>query len=338
MPGYSTTVSLGANGNSLAAKPFAMLANLALPVGPWELVKRTVKEIISDDVLSLAAQQAYYFVFALFPALLTLVSLASFFPIENLTDEVVSNLGRVAPPDVLKIINDQLVDIGRGNRGGILTFAFLLTLWSSSGAMVSIITTLNAAYDIEEGRSWVRVRLTAILLTLGLAFFILISMVLVIVGPTLAERLAEMFQLGAAFEWTWKILQWPVVLMLAVTGLALVYYFAPDAEQDWVWLTPGAIVATLLWVAASLGLKYYLANMANFNETYGTIGAFMALLLWFYMTAVVILVGAELNAEIEHASPYGKDPGEKVPGQKKRIGIAAQRYFEERQAKGSIKD
>ena len=313
-----------------------MIARLALPVAPGELLKRTFKEIVADDVLSLSAQQAYYFVFALFPALLTLVSLASFFPLENLTDEVVKGLGRVAPPDVLSIINEQLVEISRGNNGGILTFAFLLTLWSSSGAMVSIITTLNTAYDITEGRSWIRVRLTAIFLTIGLAFFILLSMALVIVGPTVAERLADMLNLGAAFEWTWKIVQWPVVLALAVTGIALVYYFAPDAEQSWVWLTPGALLATVLWLVASLGMKYYLANMANFNETYGTIGAFMALLLWLYMTAVVILIGAELNAEIEHASPYGKAPGEKVPGQKKKIGLAAQRYYEECKAKGLI--
>jgi membrane protein len=313
-----------------------MIARLALPLGPRELAKRTFQEVMADDVLSLSAQQAYYFVFALFPALLTLVSIASFFPLENLTDEVFKTLGRFVPPDVLNIINQQLLEISRGNNGGILTFAFLLTLWSSSGAMVSIITTLNAAYDITESRSFLRVRLTAVLLTIGLAFFILLSMALVVVGPTLAERLGVMLHLGPVFEWTWKILQWPVVLALASTGIALVYYYAPDAEQYWVWLTPGAILATLLWLVSSLGLKYYLANFSNFNETYGTIGGFMVLLLWFYVTAIVILIGAELNAEIEHASPYGKAPGEKVAGQKKKIGLAAERYHEECKAKGLI--
>jgi membrane protein len=310
-----------------------MLARLKLPVGPWELVKRTIKESVEDDVLGLAAQQAYYFLFALFPALLTLVSFASFFPLENLTDEVFKTLARFAPPDVLRIINEQLLEISRGNKGGLLTFAFLLTIWSSSGALVSIISTLNAAYDITEGRSLVRVRLIAILLTLGLAFFILVSMALIIVGPTLAERLAAMLHLGPVFEWTWKILQWPIVLVLVSTAIALVYYFAPDAEQYWVWLTPGAILATLLWLASSLSLKYYLANFSDFNETYGAIGGFMVLLLWLYLTSVAILIGAELNAEVEHASPYGKAPGEKVPGQKKKIGLAAEQDYEERNAK-----
>jgi membrane protein len=313
-----------------------MLIRFALPLSWSELVKRAIKETIADDVLSLAAQQAYYFFFSLFPALLTLIAVARFFPLVNLTDEVIRTLGRVAPPELISIINDQLLKISENRNGGLLTFAFLLTLWSSSGAMVSIITTLNAAYDISECRSWLRVRLTAILLTIGLAFFILISMTLIIVGPTLAEKLAVAMHLGPVFEWGWKILQWPIAFALASTGIAIIYYYAPDAEQYWVWLTPGAVTATGLWILSSIALKYYISNIGNFNETYGTIGAVMATLLWFYLTAITILVGAELNAEIEHASPYGKAPGEKVPGQKKKIGLAAERYYEECKAKGLV--
>ena len=304
-----------------------MFARLALPIGPWELLKRTAGEAVEDDVLSLAAQQAYYFFFSLFPALLTLVSLASFFPLENLTDEVVRYLGRLAPEDVLQIINQQILEISRRENGGLLTFAFLITIWSSSGAMVSIITTLNTAYDLTESRSFIRVRLTAIALTVGLAFFILLSSALIIVGPTLGERLAESVRLGPVFVTAWMVLQWPVVFSLAASGIALVYYFAPDAEQDWVWLTPGAVLATVLWILVSLGLKSYIGFAGDFNETYGTLGTVMVLLLWFYLTSAAILVGAELNSEIEHASPRGKDPGEKAVGQKRKLGAAAQRYY-----------
>lgn len=314
-----------------------MFVPLELPITWGELLKRTIRETIADDVLSLSAQQAYYFFFSLFPTLLTVVALASFFPIHNLTDEVVRTLGRVAPGDFINIINDQLFKISGENNSGLLTFAFFLTIWSSSGAMVSIITTLNAAYGITEGRSWVRVRATAILLTVGLAFFILISMALIIVGPTLAEKVAVWMHLGPVFEWTWKILQWPIVFALASIGIAIIYYYAPDAEQQWVWLTPGAVTATALWIVASLALKYYVTHISNFAETYGLIGAAMAALLWFQLTSIAILVGAELNAEIEHASPYGKAPGEKVPGQKRKIGLAAQLDYEERKAKGLVK-
>jgi membrane protein len=313
-----------------------MLAYLHVPLSWTELAKRTAKEIWADDLLNLAAQQAYYFFFALFPALLTFISIASFFPIENLVGEVVAVLGRFAPPDALKIITEQIKQISQSGHGGVLTFAFLLTIWSSSGAMVSIITTLNAAYDITEGRPLWKVRLIAMALTLGMAFFILVSIALVLVGPTLGEQLAIKLHMGAAFKWAWWIIQWPVVFALVATGIGLVYYFAPDAEQEWIWITPGSVVATILWVVVSLGLKMYITYVGNFNETYGTLGGIIVLLTWFYLSGLAILAGAELNAELEHASSYGKDVGEKVPGEKKKIGPAAQRDDEEHQARGEV--
>jgi membrane protein len=313
-----------------------MLERFRIPLSWPELAKRTWSEILADDVLNLSAQQAYYFFFALFPALLTLISVASFFPVANLVDEIVRLLGRFAPPDVLEIITTQIAKISESKQGGILTFAFVLTLWSSSGAMMSIITTLNAAYDITEARPWWKTRLTAVGLTIGLALFVLLSISLILVGPTFAEHLATSLRLGPAFKWTWLVLQWPVVFAMVVTGIGLVYYFAPDAEQDWVWITPGSIVATLLWVVVSLGFKLYIAYFGDYNETYGTLGAFIMLLTWFYLTGVAILIGAELNAEIEHASPYGKDVGEKVPGERKKIGSLAQKCYEEKKARGEL--
>ncbi|HTL44981.1 MAG TPA: YihY/virulence factor BrkB family protein [Vicinamibacterales bacterium] len=313
-----------------------MLAHFKVPLGWGDIVKRTGKEAISDDILDLAAQQAYYFFFALFPALLFVLSVASFFPLQSLTDNVVNMLGRVAPHDVIEIINTQLRQLADKNSGGLLTFAFLVTIWSSSGAMVSIITTMNACYDITESRPWWKTRLTAVGLTIGLAIFILASMFLVLAGPAFAEHLANTLHLGAAFKWTWWVLQWPVVFVLVATGIGLIYYFAPDAEQDWVWLTPGSVLATVLWLLVSLGLKLYYQLVPNANASYGALGGVMVLMLWFYVSGLALLVGAELNSEIEHASPYGKNPGERVPGEKKAIGPRAQRIYEEKRAKGEI--
>jgi membrane protein len=313
-----------------------MLANLKVPLGWGALLKRSGKEAIADSILDLGAQQAYYFFFALFPALLTLISIASFFPVAHLMDSIMTVLGRFAPPDVLKIVQDQLTALSNSDHGGILTFGFLLTLWSSSAAMVSIITTLNAAYDITEGRPWWKVRLTAIALTVGISFFILASISLVLVGPTVAEHFAGRLNMGPAFKWTWWVLQWPVVIALVATAIGLIYYFAPDAEQEWVWITPGSVLATLLWMLISLAFKFYIAFAGAYNETYGTLGGVIVLLTWFYLTSLAILVGAELNAEIEHASPYGKAPGEKVPGEKKKIGVAAERDYEERRRRGEV--
>jgi membrane protein len=314
----------------------SVLVHLRVPLSWSELLKRTFRECLADDALNLAAQQAYYFFFALFPALLTLISIASFFPVANLTDEIPRLLGRVAPPDALKLVSEQLVAISNSHHGGILTFAFLLTLWSSSGAMVSIVSTLNAAYDISEGRPWWKVRLIAIGLTVGLAFFILTSMSLVLVGPTIAEHLASRFHMGAAFTWTWNLLQWPFVFLLVSLGVGIVYYVAPDAEQEWTWITPGSILATLLWLVVSIGFKLYLEFFDSYGQTYGTIAGIIVLLTWFYLSALALLVGAELNAEIEHASPYGKHVGEKVPGEKRKIGIAARRDYEKRKARGEL--
>ena len=313
-----------------------MLARFKVPLSWGNLAKRTLKEAYADDVPSLAAQQAYYFFFALFPALLALISFASFFPIANLVDEIVGMLRNVAPGDVVDIVRDQIRKISESDSGGILTFAFVFTVWSSSNALLSMVTTLNAAYGVRDSRPWWKTRLIAIALTIGLALFILVSMTLIIAGPPLATRLAEQVGLDDAFKWLWYFVQWPLVFTLIATAIALVYYYAPDVEQDWVWITPGSVLATLMWIGASVGLREYLARFANYNETYGAIGAVMVLMLWFYVSGLVILLGAELNAEIEHASPYGKDVGEKVPGEKKKIGAAAERAYEERRASGEL--
>ena len=198
---------------------------------------------------------------------------------------------------------------------------------SSRSSRTNCERSLNRAYDIEETRPWWKVRLLAIGLTLALAAFILVAFALVLLRPTVADYIARATGLGPVFAWTWKVLQWPLILALVALGAGLVYYFAPDAEQEWVWVTPGSVLTTGLWLLASLGFKLYVTSFGAYTETYGAIGGVMVLLLWFYISGLVMLFGAELNAEIEHASPYGKAAGEKVPGQKRAIGVRAfQRY------------
>ena len=313
-----------------------LLNRLRVPLTWPQILKRVMYEAFwTDNCLALAAQLAYYFFFALFPALLFLVALASYFPLTTLIDDLFRTMSGFMPPEALQLITEQMLKISGDRQGGLLTLGMLLALSSSSAAMVAIIDTLNAAYDVEEGRPWWKVRLTAILLTIAVAIFILVSFALVLVGPTIATRLADTMNLGPAFEWTWKILQWPVLFALASLGIASIYYFAPDVQQEWVWLAPGAFFATTLWLAASLGFKYYVANWGNYTETYGLLGAVMILLLWFYISGLAILVGAEMNAEIEHASPHGKDPGEKVAGQKRRISMSTmRRWIRVRRAQG----
>jgi membrane protein len=313
-----------------------MLRAFRIPIGWTDLARRTVAEIMADNCLGLAAQLAYYFFLALVPALLFLVAVISFIPIEHLMDTIVASLSRVAPGEVLSIVQDQLLKIAHDQAGGLLTFGMIGTIWSTSSGVTAIIDSLNQTYDIQEGRSWWKVRLIALALTVALALFIVVSTVLVVAGPTLAEKVAQSFNLGAAFTWTWKIVQWPVIFVLVTTAVAVVFYYAPDAEQDWVWITPGSILATLLWILVSLGFKFYVAHFGSYNATYGTIGGVIVLMLWFYLSALAVLVGAEVNSEIEHASPYGKDPGEKKIGEKKKIGPLAERTWQERERAGAL--
>jgi membrane protein len=296
-----------------------------MPLPFTELIRRTAKESAEDDVLGLAAQLSYYFFLSLFPAILFLLALASYFPLTSLTDDLTRVLGPFVSDEVLELIREQMRRLANAESSGLLTFGVLGALWSSSAAIVSIVGALNRAYDIEEGRAWWRVRLVAIALTMGVALFVLIAFSLILAGPTIATYLGDRLGWGTGFKWAWLILQWPLSFALVSTAIGFIYYFGPDAEQDWVWVTPGAVVATLLWLVVSLAFKVYIANFTDYNASYGTIGGVMVLLLWLYVSGIAILVGAELNAEIEHASPHGKGPGEKSASGRRLLGARAAR-------------
>jgi membrane protein len=124
---------------------------------------------------------------------------------------------------------------------------------------------------------------------------------------------------------------------MVTSAIAMVYYYAPDAEQEWIWITPGSVLATTLWLLASLAFKFYVSHFSTYNATYGAIGGVIVLMTWFYVSALAVLTGAELNAEIEHASPYGKDPGEREVGEKEKIGVLADRAREQGKAAGTLK-
>lgn len=302
-------------------------ASLSAP----ELARRTWREVVADDVLGLAAQLSYYFFLALFPAILFLLAVASFFPLSNVADDLGRSLGPFVSPQVLELIQEQMQRLDNRGSGGLLTFGVAGALWSSSAALVSVFNALNRAYDIDEARPWWKVRLLAIGLTLVVALIVLVALSLVLVGPMLAETLGQRTGWGAPFEWTWLILQWPLVFALVATGIGLIFYFGPDAEQDWVWITPGAVAATVLWLLVSLVFKAYVANFTDYEASYGAVGGVIVLMLWFYVSGIAMLTGAELNAAIEHASPYGKAPGQKNADGRRVLGARAERAFRARQ-------
>jgi membrane protein len=210
-------------------------------------------------------------------------------------------------------VEDNIRQLVTGQRGGLLSFGILAALWTSSSALTAIIDSLNRAYDVEEGRPFWKVRLIAMGITVGLSALIVVALVLLTFGPQLGRWVTDLAGLGRAFEVTWNLVRWPVIVGLLVVGIAFLYYFAPDVEQEWKWITPGAACAVLGWLLASLGFAFYVNRFGSYNATYGSIGAVIVLLTWMYVTGLFILIGGEINAEIEHAAPGGKEPGEKAP-------------------------
>lgn len=278
-------------------RPFLFSPNVSV----FQIIKRTVKETIDDDCVGIAAQLAYYFALALFPALLFIVALASYLPY-NVVNEVVSALDPIAPPEVLEIIRKQLESIVAGEAPSILTIGILGALWSSSGAMTSIVSALNIAYDIPESRPWWKVRLTAIGLTIALVVFVLLSFLMIVVGPEAGRWMAIWLGLPDVVDTIWRYVRWPLVFVLATSGISMVFYYAPDADQDWIWITPGSILTTLLWVLFSMGFRLYVTEVGDYTATYGALAGAAVLLLWLYFSGLALLIGGELNSEIEHAA------------------------------------
>jgi membrane protein len=288
-------------------------------LSPWkwgglsvkELARRVIHEIQEDDCFGRAAQLAYYFLFALFPFFLFLTTLLAYLPVSNLLDRLMEVLAQLLPGDALQLVKDNLQELVTGDRRGLLSFGILAALWTSSSALTAIIDTLNRAYDVEERRPFWKVRLLAIGLTVGLSAFSIIALVLLTFGPQLGRWVADLVGLGEVFALSWNILRWPVIVGLLIVAMALLYYFGPDVEQDWRWITPGSAFAVIGWLLTSLGFAFYVNHFGSYNATYGSIGAVIVLLTWMYLSGLFVLIGGEINAEIEHAAPSGKDPGEK---------------------------
>jgi membrane protein len=280
-------------------------------LGAKELVRRVMHEIQNDDCLGRAAQLAYYFLFALFPFFLFLTTLLGYLPIPDLLDRIMEVLAQLLPGDALRLVQEHLHQLVTGERGGLLSFGLLAALWTSSSALTAIIDSLNRAYDVDEGRPFWKVRLIAIGLTVGLSVFMVVALVLLTFGPALGRWVADLVGLGEVFAWSWNLVRWPVIVGLLIMAMALLYYEAPDVEQEWQWITPGSAVAVIGWLLTSLGFAFYVNHFGSYNATYGSIGAVIVLLTWMYLSGLFILIGGELNAEIEHASQDGKEPGEK---------------------------
>jgi membrane protein len=274
-----------------------------------ELIVRVIKSIYDYNAIGQAAQLAYYFLFALFPFLLFLTTLLGFLPLAM--GEIMDFLANLMPGEVISLVRKNVHDLVVQQRGELLSFGILTALWTSSSAVAAIMDNLNRAYGVSEGRPIWKVWGTALALVLGLSVLLMVSIALLIFGPQIGGLLANRMGLSAAFEVVWNVVRWIVVIAFLIFAMANIYYFAPDVEQKWKWITPGSIFAILTWIMVSLGFSYYVSQFGSYNKIYGSIGTFIVLMTWMYLMGFVILVGGAINAEIEHAARLGKDLGEK---------------------------
>jgi len=260
-------------------------------------------KLFDDDVFGRAAQLAYYWLFSIFPLLIFLTTLLAFLPMRRNLDQWIGILSAFLPPEAYTLLNNTFQQIARRQRGGLLSFSILVTLWTSSSGMEAIITSLNKAYNAAPARSWWKERLLSIALTLGLSAFIISALALIFFGGYISGQTAKYFGFSHAFRTIWAVAQWPIVISLVLLGVELVYYFAPNIKRGkhgkkWEWFTPGAIFAVALWLLISFGFRFYVSRFGNFNATYGALGGVMVLMLWLYLTGVAILVGGVINSVV----------------------------------------
>jgi membrane protein len=301
-------------GSRLMGTPCALRVGMSgrtsRSASPWKLggvpfgefVQRVWREVSEDDVSERAAALSYYFLFALFPALLFLTALLGFLPVSGLQERLMAYMREVLPTDAASTLERTVTEVLRGRRTGLVSLGLLVTLWASSNGMMSLMTTMNVVYDVTERRPWWTRRLLAIVLTLAFAVFIVAALVLLVFGPPIGAIVAGWFGLGALFTRIWNILNVPLAIACALLGIELVYYLAPAGERQWRWITPGATGALVAWLAMSFGLRVYVGHIANYSATYGSIGGVILLMFWLYLSSVVFLVGAEIDSEIEAAT------------------------------------
>ncbi len=283
-----------------------------------EVLRRVWMEIYAGDVLMRAAALSYYFLLALFPLLLFLVAMLGYFAEAGteLRNSLLAYLARVAPRTASELVRTTVDEIAKNSGSGKLSFGLLTSLWFASYGMNAISDTLNVAYGVKESRSWWRVRLASIGLTVALAVLIITALVLVLYGGEIGATLAGYFGFGA-FVAVWAIAQIPIVLAFVLFAFGLIYYFAPDLkDQKWYWITPGSLVGVILWLLVSLAFRYYLRYFDSYSVTYGSLGAVIVLMLWFYLTGAAILIGGKTNAEIENAAAKAGISGAKLHGEK----------------------
>ena len=284
-----------------------------------ELASLLWHEFYEGKLLLYAAALSFYFLFALFPLLLFLVTLLGFFAESGAEMQVVllAFLSRLLPASASLLVRETVNEIMVNADRVQLWLGLASALWFASSGVVALSEALNAIYGVTESRPFWRVRLLAITMTVALVVLILTALVLMLYGGEIGTVVAGHFDRGELFKTLWAIFQVPFVLAFVLLAFALIYYFAPDLyDQKWYWITPGSVTGVAMWLLVSYLFRLYLRQFNSYTLTYGSLGAVIILMLWFYLTGVAILAGGKINAEIENAAARAGIPEAKRSGEK----------------------
>jgi membrane protein len=267
----------------------------------WQATKRSVREFREDNLTDWAAALTYYAILAVFPALLALVSILGLLGSDT-TDTLLDNLEQVAPGPAQDIFTSAIENLqeNQGAAGIMLIVGLALAIWSASGYVSAFMRASNAIYDVEEGRPIWKSVPTRVGTTLVLLLLLAITAVGVVLTGGLAEQVGKVLGIDKTAVDVWNIAKWPVLIAIVSLMFAILYYVSPNVKHPkFRWVSPGGIVAVILWIAASAAFAFYVANFSSYNETYGAIGGVIVFLTWLWITNIAVLFGAELNAELE---------------------------------------
>ncbi len=286
-----------------------------------QLLVQTWTKMNENEILTRAAAVSFYAMLALVPILaLLLTTLVQLLPdlsgttgktvgLGNLTvEQLQTSLRQLLPEEGFKVVADQIARMQKSPPFGLLSIGVLFALWTAASLFLAIIDAMNRVYGVIETRSFLKLRLTAIIMTILQALILLLTLVAVVGGPEILIWLGVRgYSATIAL-----VIQWTVILMMMLFSFSLTFYVGPDAQQRWEWITPGSFMGTAVFLAFTYVFRIYAQNFGNYNKAYGSLGGVMALLLWFWVSSVVLLVAGQMNKVIEHASPLGKREGQKI--------------------------
>ncbi|GLZ29433.1 ribonuclease [Lentzea sp. NBRC 105346] len=271
----------------------------------WGVLKRTVKEFNDDNLTDWAAALTYYGVLSLFPGIVVLTSILGLLG-ESATNELLKYVDQLAPGQAGDLIHQAIEDLQRNqNAAGLAAIiGLVVALWTASGYLGAFVRACNAVYDVEEDRPFWKTVPLRVVLTLGMVVVLSLTIGALVVTGGVANAVGDAVGLGDTVVTVWDIVKWPVIVLLVSLAFAVLYWVSPNVDQPrFRWITPGSLLAILLWAAATAGFAVYVANFASYNKTYGSLGGVIVFLVWLWISNIAVLLGAELDAELRKASP-----------------------------------